>query len=64
MGENEKVTSRERIPGNVKFEPKDKSELLKEPVAKILRLEAPYMGGKLARKVKAAQMNNLQAVIY
>ena len=58
------MTSRERVPVNVQCEPKDKSELLKEPVAKIVRLEASYIGGKLARKVKAAHMNNLQAVIY
>ena len=46
------VTSHERVPVNVKCEPKDKSKLVKEPVV------------KLARKVKAAHMNNLQAVIY
>ena len=34
------VTSRERIPVNAQCEPKDKSKLVKEPVAKIVRLEA------------------------
>ena len=58
------MTSRERIPVNVQYEPKDKSKLVKEPVAKILRLEASYIGGKLAREVKAAHMKILQAVIY
>ena len=58
------MTSHERVPVNVQCEPKDKSKLVKEPVAKIMRLEASYIGGKLAREVKAAHMNNLQAVIY
>ena len=58
------MTSRERIPANVQCEPNDKSKLVKEPVAKIVQLEASYIGGKLAREVKAAQMKNLQAVIY
>ena len=58
------MTSRERIPGNAQCEPKDKSRLVKEPVAKIVRLGASYIGGKLAREVKAAHMNILQAVIY
>ena len=31
---------------------------------RIVRLEASHIGGKLAREVKAADMNNLQAVIY
>ena len=30
---------------------------------RIVRLEASHTGGKLAREVKAAHMNNLQAVI-
>ena len=57
------MTSRERIPVNVECEPKDKSEPVKEPVAKIVRLGASYIGSKLAREVKAAPMNNLQAAI-
>ena len=56
--------SRAKWPVNVQCEPKDKSKLVKEPVAKIVRLEASYIGGKLAREVKAAHMNILQAVIY
>ena len=31
---------------------------------RILRLEASHIGGKLAREAKAADMSNLQAVIY
>ena len=31
---------------------------------RIVLLEASHIGGKLAREVKAAHMNNLQAVIY
>ena len=31
---------------------------------RIVRLEASYTGGKLARVFKAADMNSLQAVIY
>ena len=53
------MASRELIPVNVQCEPKDRSELVKEPVAKIVRLEASYIGGKLAREAKAAQMNKL-----
>ena len=34
------MTSHERVPVYVQCEPKDKSKLVKEPVAKIVRLEA------------------------
>ena len=30
---------------------------------RIVRLEAPHIGGKLAREVKASDIDNLQAVI-
>ena len=58
------MTSHERVLVNALCEPKDKSELVKEPVAKIVRLKASYIGGKLARGDKAAHMNIPQAVIY
>ena len=29
-----------------------------------MRLEASHIGGNLEREIKAADMNNLQAVIY
>ena len=31
---------------------------------RIVRLKASHIGGKLAREVEAADINNLQAVIY
>ena len=31
---------------------------------RIVRLKASHIGGKLASEVKAADINNLQAVIY
>ena len=56
--------AREHLFTYVQCEPKDKSKLVKETVAKIVRLEASQIGGKLAREVKAGHINNLQAVIY
>ena len=39
----------------------EKAESTGEP---IVRIEASHSGGKLAREVKAADMNGLQAVLY
>ena len=64
VGENRRWTLASEYRQNVQCEPKHKSKLVKEPVAKIVRLKASYIGGKLARGVKAAHMNILQAVIY
>ena len=58
----------QKLPRTISFEArimKDKTDFeLPRISLRIVRLEATRIGGKLAREVKTADMNNLQAAIY
>ena len=58
------IGPRELVPVNAHCEPKDKPRPVKGRVAKPVRLEASHIRGKAARGVKAAHMNDIQAVFY